>query len=168
MRQEDYFLFGKIFKANGYKGAVSIYNSQNIDLNINDVKYCLISIEGILTPYFVEHIISKKDIIIIKFEEVNSKKDSLPLIKKDAFLPNSITRKNNNYKSLMNYKIIDKSLGEIGIISQINELTPQKLIIGKNKDKTFFIPFHDNFLLNINHQNKSIEVNISKDLLNLN
>ncbi len=167
-KEEDYFLFGKIFKTNGYKGKVSIYNSDNIDFNIDKTKYFLINKEGILTPFFIENIILKKNVIIVKFEEINSKQDSLSIKDKNVFLSKEVVRKKPQNKKLINYKIIDHSLGEIGFVLNINNSTPQKLIIGENKGEQFFIPIHDKFLLEINHQEKYIKVNIPKELLELN
>ena len=168
LKEEDYFLFGKIFKTNGYKGEVSIYNSDNIEFNIEKTNYFLINKEGILTPYFIETIIIKKNAIIVKFEDINSKKDSLSIIDKNVFLLKEVVREKPQNKKLINYKIIDNSLGEIGFILNINNSTLQKLIIGENKGKKFFIPLHDKFLLEINHQKRYIKVNIPKELLELN
>ena len=168
LKEEDYFLFGKIFKTNGYKGEVSIYNSDNIEFNIEKTNYFLINKEGILTPYFIETIIIKKNAIIVKFEDINSKQESLSIIDKNVFLLKEVVREKPQNKKLINYKIIDNSLGEIGFILNINNSTLQKLIIGENKGKKFFIPLHDKFLLEINHLKRYIKVNIPKELLELN
>ena len=168
MLKKDYFLFGKIFKTNGYKGEVSIYNSDNIEFNINKTKYFLIDKEGILTPYFIENIIIRNNVIIVKFEGINSKKESLSIIDKNVFLSKEGVKQKPQYKKLLNYKIIDNSLGEIGCVLNINDSTPQRLIIGEKKGKKFFIPLHDKFLLEINHQKKYIKVNIPQEFLELN
>ena len=110
MLKKDYFLFGKIFKTNGYKGEVSIYNSDNIEFNINKTKYFLIDKEGILTPYFIENIIIRNNVIIVKFEGINSKKESLSIIDKNVFLSKEGVKQKPQYKKLLNYKIIDNSL----------------------------------------------------------
>ena len=49
-------------------------------------------------------------------------------------------------------------------------MTQQKLIVGisNNRKKEFYIPFHKEFVLKINHKEKQIEVAISKEILDLN
>ena len=50
----------------------------------------------------------------------------------------------------------------------VNDKTSQKLIVVKDGKKEFFIPFHDNFVININLKNKILEVNIPQELIDIN
>ena len=44
----------------------------------------------------------------------------------------------------------------------------QKLIIIKNKTKEFYLPFHDNFVKEINIENKTLIVDVPQELIDIN
>ena len=70
---------------------------------------------------------------------------------------------------LIGYDVIDKYFGKLGVISYINDQTFQKLIFVKNKlNKEFCVPMHENFIKKINHKDKTIDVIIPEELINLN
>ncbi|MEC7646359.1 MAG: 16S rRNA processing protein RimM, partial [Bacteroidota bacterium] len=126
----------------------------------------------ILVPFFIQKIRYKKaNIMLTKFEEINSEKEALNILKKKVYLANELLPKINkksNEKELLGFKVIDKILGELGKISYINSQTTQKLIYVRKNEQEFCFPMHENFIINVNTKKRIMEVNIPKDLINLN
>ena len=173
MKKQDCFLLGKIFKMHGYKGEVNIYNNDNIHLNLSDIEFLFIKEENNeLIPYFIEKIrTKKKHVLLVKLEDVNSENEALKILKREVYLPNKFLPEMGNInpnKLIVGFDVIDNTLGKIGLVDYINDKTPQKLIIVKNKEKNFFIPYHDNFILNIDLTKKILEVNIPQELIDIN
>ena len=172
MKKQDCFLFGTIFKLHGYKGDVNIYNDNDIPLVFSEIDFFYIEENNELIPYFADSVRpKKKKILLVKFEDVDSEEIALRILKRQVYLPNKFLPKIediNPDKLIVGFDVIDKNLGKVGIVDFVNEKTAQKLIIVKNGGKEFFIPFHDNFVLNIDLENKILNVNIPEELMNIN
>jgi 16S rRNA processing protein RimM len=172
MQKKNCFLVGTVFKLHGYKGDVIIYNNEDIPLNFNTINYFLIEQNNSLVPFFItkaRH--KKKNIILVKFEDVNSEEEALRILKKDAYLPSNLLPKHKkelSEKQLVGFKVLDITLGELGKINYINSQTAQQLIYVSKDGKEFCFPMHKQFIININSEKGIMEVNIPKDLISLN
>ena len=173
MQNKDCFLVGTVFKLHGYKGDVNIYNDDDIPFNFSSIKYFLINLDNNLIPFFVDRVRSTKpNIILVKFKDINSEKEAKKILKKAVFLPNelSLVENNNGFteKQLLGFTIIDIKMGELGKITYINSQTAQQLIYINKDGKEFCFPKHEQFIKKIDVKEKIMEVEISKELLDLN
>ena len=171
MKKQDCFLLGTIFKLHGYKGDVNIYNDNDIPLILSEIEFFFIEENDELIPYFAENKRNKKkNVLLVKFEDIDSEEDALKILKKKVYLPKSILIEEDldQNKIIIGFDVIDKRLGKIGRVEFVNESTSQSLIIVKGEEKEFFIPFHDQFVLNIILDKKIIQVDIPKELININ
>ena len=171
MKKQDCFLLGTIFKLHGYKGDVNIYNDNDIPLILSEIEFFFIEENNELIPYFAERKrIKKKNILLVKFEDIDTEEDALKILKKKVYLPKFILKEEDlDYnKIIVGFDVIDKRLGKIGRVEFVNESTPQSLIIVKAGGREFFIPFHEQFVLNIILEKKIIQVDIPKELININ
>ena len=173
MQKKDCFLVGTVFKLHGYKGDVNIYNDDDIPFNFSSIKYFLIDLDNHLIPFFVDRVRSTKpNIILVKFKDINSEKEAKKILKKAVFLPNelSLVENNNGFteKQLLGFTIIDVKMGELGKITYINSQTAQQLIYVNKDGKEFCFPKHEQFIKKIDVKEKIMEVEISKELLDLN
>ena len=172
MEKQDCFLLGTIFKLHGYKGDVNIYNDNDIPLVYTDIEFFYIEDNNELIPYFAESVRpKKKQVLLVKLEDVDSEEQALKILKQKVYLPNKFLPEIENInpdKLIVGFDVIDNTLGKIGVVDYVNDKTSQKLIIVKDEKKEFFIPFHDNFVININLKNKILEVNIPQELIDIN
>ena len=172
MEKQNCFLLGTIFKLHGYKGDVNIYNDNDIPLVFTDIDFFYIEENNELIPYFAESVRpKKKQVLLVKLEDVDSEKQALKILKREVYLPNKFLPEMGNVnpnKLIVGFDVIDNTLGKIGIVDFVNVKTSQKLIIVKDGKKEFFIPFHDNFVININLKKKILEVNIPQELIDIN
>ena len=173
MQIKDSFLIGTIFKLHGYKGDIKIYNTHSISFDFSIIDFLLIESENKLIPFFLEKARSiKTNIILAKFEDINSEEEAKKILNKKVFLSknllpqeidNTITK-----NELIGYKVIDKKMGFLGKINYINKQTPQQLIYVKKEKNEFCFPYHEEFVKKINRKQKEIKVDIPSEFLNLN
>ncbi len=71
-------------------------------------------------------------------------------------------------KKLIGYTVIDIHKGELGEISYINSQTAQQLIYVKTEQGEFCFPMHEEFVKGIDPKVGVMEVEITKELLDLN
>ncbi|MBT6013580.1 MAG: 16S rRNA processing protein RimM [Flavobacteriales bacterium] len=172
MKKQECFLFGTIFKLHGYKGDVNIYNDNDIPLVFSEIDFFYVEENNELIPYFADSIRpKKKKILLVKFEDVDSEEVALRILKRQVYLPNKFLPKIEDIipdKIMVGFDVMDKTLGKVGIVDFVNDKTAQKLIIVKEGEKEFFIPFHDNFVLNIDLEKKILNVDVPEELMNIN
>ena len=172
MKKQNCFLLGTIFKLHGYKGDVNIYNDNDIKLILSKISFFLIEENNELIPYFTENIrIKKKKILLVKFEDINSESAALKILNKKVYLPNTLYPKIQNLNQnqiIVGFNVMDKSLGNIGKVEFVSDSKLQSLILVKNEDKEFYIPFHEKFIKEIDVDNKIINVNVPNELININ
>lgn len=173
MQKKDCFLFGTVFKLHGYKGDVNIYNDDDIPFDFSKLDYFLIEQKNELIPYFIEKARpTRKNVILVNFEDVNSEKEALKILKRKVYLPkewipetdeNEITE-----KKLIGYTVLDIKFGKLGKITYINSQTSQQLIYVEKDGVEFCFPMHEKFVKGIDSKEGIMQVEIPEDLLNLN
>ena len=173
MLKEDCFLFGTVFKLHGYKGDVNIYNDDNVPFDFSKLKYFLIELNNELIPYFIEKARpTKPNIVLVKFEDVDSESAAKRIHKKKVYLPKEwiadIDENKITNKKLIGYSVIDINLGNLGKITFINSQTTQQLIYVSNVGKEFCFPMHKQFVKEINSIERIMAVEIPEEFLNLN
>ena len=173
MQKKDCFLVGTVFKLHGYKGDVKIYNDNKIIFNFDNINFFLIEKENTLIPFFIiDARTTKSNIILTKFEDINSEKEALSILKSKVYLPINLLPKINqesyNQIQLIDFKVLDVNLGKLGVVSYINTQTAQKLIYVRQDEKEFCFPMHEEFIFNIDTKNKTLKVSIPEELINLN
>ena len=154
MQKKDCFLVGTVFKLHGYKGDVNIYNDDNIPFDFTTLEFFLIELDNNIIPFFIDRVRpTKPNIILVKFEDVNSEKDARKLLKRRVFLPKELVREKNNtkisVKQLIGYSVIDNKMGKLGKITFINSKTAQQLIFVSKDGKEFCFPMHKEFVKRI-------------------
>ena len=173
MQKKDCFLVGTVFKLHGYKGDVNIYNEDDIPFDFSALEFFLIELDNNLIPFFIDRARpTKPNVVLVKFEDVNSEEDARKILKRKVFLPNElIPEKDHNEiseKQLIGYSVIDSEMGELGKITFINSQTAQQLIYVSKDGKEFCFPMHEQFVKRIDIKEGIMEVEIPEEFLNLN
>ena len=173
MQKKDCFFFGTVFKLQGYKGDVNIYNDNEISFDFTTLNYFLIDQKNELIPYFIVSAReTKSNTILVSFEDIISQKEALKILRKKVYLPKEMLPKIDEDtitdKKLIGLSVIDISLGNLGKVSFINSQSAQKLIYVTKNDKEFCFPMHDNFVKKIDFIKDEIRVDIPEDIIELN
>jgi len=173
MQKKDGFLVGTVFKLHGYKGDVNIYNNDDILFDFNTIKYFLIEQNNSLVPFFISkarH--TKENVILVSLEDVNSEKAAKSLLKQKVYLPIEFLPENDeneiSEKQLIGFKVQDMNFGALGEITYINSQTSQQLIYVLKDGEEFCFPMHEQFIIDIDPEKGIMQVELPKELLDLN
>jgi 16S rRNA processing protein RimM len=168
----DYIVAGIITKTHGVHGQV-IMQLNNLSFeNILKMELVIIEIDGLPVPFFIESFSSRNATsIILSLEDIKQEKNAIELIDKKVYVkPETILQEliiNNPIDKLIGYKIVDKKLGEIGILKEILEVHNNPLLRVLNGKKEILIPFQDEFIIKLDDKNRIINVKTPSGLTEL-
>ena len=173
MQKKDCFLFGTVFKLHGYKGDVNIYNDDDIPFDFSKLEYFLIEQKNELIPYFIDRARpTKPNVVLVNFEDVNSEKEALKILKRKVYLPKEWLPETDETditeKKLIGYTVLDINSGKLGEITYINSQSAQQLIYVEKDGKEFCFPFHEQFVKEIDIKKGEMIVKIPEELIDLN
>lgn len=168
---------GQFNKAHGVKGELNA--TINIDQEFFEIYNCIIvDINGIFVPFFTESVRRKGvSTILLKLEDIENDNETKPFVNKTIYC------KKVDLKSFeedcdyeygefadfyIGYSIFDTSLGNIGEISDIDDSTDNALFLVSCENGTFFVPITQDFIENIDDDNKVIYMNLPEGLITLN
>lgn len=172
MKKEDCFYLGKIVKKYSFKGELlAKLDTDEPDLYDN-LDAIFIDLRGNLVPFFVESSqLHKSDLLRLKFEDVNDEADADALLKSDLYLPLELLPKLEGDKfyfhEVIGFTIKDQNFGNVGVITGINDSTAQSLFEIDRNGIEILIPMNDEFIVKVDRENKTIEVNTPEGLIDL-
>ncbi|WP_295833126.1 ribosome maturation factor RimM [uncultured Winogradskyella sp.] len=172
MKKEDCFYLGKIVKKYSFKGELLAKLDTDEPELYENLDAIFIDLRGNLVPFFVESSqLHKSDLLRLNFEDVDSEADADALLKCDLYLPLDLLPKLEGNKfyfhEVIGFKITDENFGEVGIIKSVNDSTAQALFEIDRNSIEILIPMNDEFIVNVDRENKTVFVNTPEGLIDL-
>ena len=172
MKKEDCFYLGKIVKKYSFKGELLAKLDTDEPELYENLDAIFIDLRGNLVPFFVESSqLHKSDLLRLNFEDVDSEADADALLKCDLYLPLDLLPKLEGNKfyfhEVIGFKITDENFGEVGIIKRVNDSTAQALFEIDRNSIEILIPMNDEFIVNVDRENKTVFVNTPEGLIDL-
>ncbi len=172
MRKKDCFYLGKIAKKFSFKGEVLVYLDTDEPELYTELESMFVEINGHLVPFFIEKsLIHKEKFLRSKFEDVDSEEDADTIVGKDVYLPLTMLPKLEGnkfyYHEVVGFNAIDQRLGNFGTILRISDNGVQALFEVQKDDAVILIPLIDEFIIEVNRENKSILFNTPEGLIDL-
>jgi 16S rRNA processing protein RimM len=168
LKKEDFVYYGKFLKPHGTKGEIGL-QSDGFTLG-DDCDYVACDIDGILVPFFFETIRSKSsDISIVKVERMESAEDVRFLTNRDAYIPRQWVEESEEltWSYFKGFKAIDTELGELGEIVDVDDSTMNTLFVVESENDETLIPAQEEFIVNIDHENKEIIFELPEGLVSM-
>ena len=165
--EDEYIRFGKIVNTHGIKGELRILSDfkykdrvfvQNRRIYIGEDKE-----EHVITSYRHHKIFDM--IKLAGYDDIN---EVLRFKNKDVFVKkNDLNLGDKEYldEDLINLNVVfnDKEVGYVVAIRQINP--KNKIIEAKINDKMIMIPYHDNFIKDVDLDNKKIVLDLIEGMI---
>lgn len=172
MKKDDCFYLGKIVKKYSFKGEVLAKLDTDQPELYENLDAIFINYKNNLVPFFVERSqLHKSDLLRIKFEDVDTEADADDLIKTGLYLPLDLLPKLEGnkfyYHEVTGFTITDKNFGKVGTIMGINDTTAQALFEIDRDGIEILIPMNDEFIVEVNRDNKTIIVETPEGLIDL-
>ena len=170
MKDKNLINLGTILKPFSYKGEVSVYSTVNLK------KYSfgsiLLRINSSLVPFKIKSLKNQKtNIYRISFNSIDSENKAEKLRNVEIYCEkNQLSEEDFNAsetKQLVGYKLIDINKKNIGEIVNIINNYQQDLIEVMYIEKKLLIPYVDEMIIQIDHNEKVIEMELPDGILDL-
>lgn len=172
IRRDEIYRIGRIMKPHGLKGEVVFAFSDDI-FDRTDCEYLICEIEGILVPFFMEEYRFRSDsAAIVKFEDIDSEEDARRLIGCEVFFPKKLAVEEGGDELSLYYfvgfDVYAHEGGRIGKIVAVDDNTENWLFEIETEDgKNVLVPAHEEFIVDIDHDKKTIVMDLPDGLLEL-
>lgn len=169
---------GHFNKAHGIKGEMSA--TLDFDLDLDEIKCIIVSIEGIFVPFFIRSWRPRTaDTCLLSLEGIDSDTQAQEFNNRTFYILRSDIPEDDEtddeeedgfYASdLIGYMVHDTTLGDIGLISGINDSTENVLfLITTPAGEEIFVPVADEYIDDIDHDRETITTNLPEGLVDLN
>ena len=171
MKKDDCYELGFISKTKGLDGEVYVQLDVDEPENYEGLESVFLEIKNNLVPYFIQYIDFQDKKVVIGFEDINSIDEAKALVGAKLYLPldnlPSLQEGQFYYHEVIGFQIVDKIKGALGNITQIYETGNQDLIAMQFKEKEILIPLVDDFILQVDRNQKILEVNLPEGLIDI-
>lgn len=173
IRKEDVYQIGKITKAHALKGELNFQFTDDVWDRI-ETDYLICEVDGILVPFFLEEYRFRSDTTaLVKFEDLDSADAVQFLVNTDVYLEKKFKEELDEDEVSLNYFIgftmIDgDDDSRIGEIIAIDDNTENWLfIVERPNGEEVMIPAHEEFIAEINQEDKIMTMDLPIGLLDL-
>ncbi len=173
MNHENLRKVGKIKGSHGIKGEVFLLIfSKDTSWVTTKIKIHLNKNEKDFQTFTLNRVKSHKEGVIAILDGITTRNESDLLIGQEIWVDKDIfTSKNQQSLYLLEiegFEIIDKQAGSIGFIKGFSSNGAQDLLLVEDNDAEYEIPFVKDFIVNINHEDRTVETNLPEGLLDIN
>ncbi|MFO7658044.1 MAG: ribosome maturation factor RimM [Bacteroidales bacterium] len=170
--KEDYYLLGTLSKAHGVSGELLLKSGSLDYQDILKMESVFIEFDGILVPFFIEHVTPKgSTATAIKFEGLDSEDQASEFVNCKVYSTMIIESEDEDMltmaMSLKGFQVTDQKLGNLGIITEFINIAGNPLFrILKNK-REILLPVNEEFVIEIDEDRKLITVQTPEGLIDL-
>ncbi len=164
---------GKIKGSHGIKGEVFLLIfSKDTSWVSAKIQIHLSSNEKDFKIYTLSRVKPHKEGVIAVIDGLTTRNESDLLIGQEVWVSKDVFVSKNQQSlyliEIEGFEIIDRTAGSIGFIKGFSSNTAQDLLLVEDDDIEYEIPFVKEFIVNINHQEKTVETNLPEGLLDIN
>lgn len=168
IKKEEVYKIGKLGKAHGVKGEVSLQFDDDI-FDRTDADYLILDIDGILVPFFMEEYRFRSDsVALMKFDGIDTQDRARELTGCDVYFPRAIADacdESPTLALLVGFRLVDgRSHKEVGTIAAIDDQTANLLF---ELEDGRLIPAAEDLITDIDQERRVITINIPEGLLDL-
>lgn len=171
MTKDDCFYLGRIAKTHGIKGELTIRLDVDDPSAYHDMKYFLLEINKVLTPFFVEKMTCSGDKVFVKVQDINTVEAASALTGKEVFLPLELLPKLSGkqfyYHEVKGFLLIDEIHGELGPINDVIEYPTQAIIQVFKDKKEILIPILDQVIQKVDRKTKKLYIKAPDGLIDM-
>lgn len=169
--KDEIFPIGQINKPHGVNGEMSFSFTTDV-FDTEEAPFVIFEIQGIFVPFFIaEYRFKSNETALIKLEGIDSDEKARAFAGQTVYLPKKYLGMVEDTEIELDYFVgfllIDQQVGELGIISEVDQTTENALFVIQKQDDELLIPVGDDYIVEIDHDNKKIVVSLPEGLLDL-
>ncbi|MBP5716079.1 MAG: 16S rRNA processing protein RimM [Bacteroidales bacterium] len=177
IKTEQLIEIGTIIKVHGLKGEMNVMVANAVFDEVKRCPYVVCEMEGIYVPFFIESYRWKGNAsILLKLEDVDT------MDKANAFCGQKIyfdrrcfsAKEAKAYDTqveeemgLIGYTVEDVTLGSLGTITDINDMTANVLFIVNHNGTELMIPAADDLIRSVDDARRTIVMDLPAGLVNM-
>ncbi|MBQ8487467.1 MAG: 16S rRNA processing protein RimM [Prevotella sp.] len=168
IRKEEVYRIGRLGKAHGVKGEVTLQFDYDIFDRV-DADYLVLDVDGILVPFFIEEYRFRSDTVaLMKFCDIDTQQRASELTGCDVYFPRALANEDDGtptLASLVGFDLAETATAtNVGRIAAIDDTTANLLF---ELEDGRLIPANDDLIDHIDTKNKVITMTIPEGLLEL-
>lgn len=175
INKEDIIEIGQFRRTHALKGELNATMEVDEDFFEEDIPL-ITEVDGIFVPFFVESVRTKgAESFLLKLSGVDSAEEASAFVNKPIFARREDLADYFGEQGLelpedfVGYRVVDSALGEIGVVTGVDDSTDNVLfLVDPGDSNTIFIPAAEEFITNIDDDNRIIETSLPEGLVNLN
>lgn len=168
---------GKFQKTHALQGELNAIVDVQEDYAEDDKPF-IVDVDGIYVPFYIESIRPKGSTsYLVKLAGVDSQEEARQFVNKEIYAMRSdlIDYFETDGETFVDpddiegYEVVDSRLGDLGKVKEVNDATANVLLVVDTPDgDELLVPFVDEFVEEIDQDNKRIVVSLPEGLLEIN
>ncbi len=170
MTKDELYEFGYFTKLHGFRGELTAHLNTIEQRDYKKLPSLFVEVRGQLVPYTVKSLDYKTNTSVkVKLEGIETEEAAKALVKCGLYIEDKYLSEADKEKmalrEIVDYKVIDEERGEIGIVSHIEELSNNPLLVIKSGTKEILMPLHEDFFKSIDRPNKTVYISAPEGLI---
>lgn len=177
IKEEQLIEIGTITKVHGLKGEMNVSVSDAVFDEVKKCPYLVCQMDGIFVPFFIESYRWRGNAsILLKLEDIDTLDQAETFCGQTLYFDRRCfsTKEAKAYdaqaeedKGLIGYRIEDQTLGDLGEITDINDMTANVLFLVDHDGEELMIPAAEELVLEIDDERKVVVMDLPVGLVNL-
>lgn len=175
--EQAFVNIGHTRKAHGLTGELKFAIEEQYLEDFMKNERIFLSIKGSKIPYFIANVRGKGELIVL-LEDVDNRTTAEALQSKEIFLREQdiLTDKEREfempddsleYEGLIGFMIMDKTIGEVGLIDEVLEMPQQEMAFLRYKGHEVLIPLNKQLILEIDENKRLVTMDLPEGLLEI-
>ena len=162
---------GKLVKPHGVNGEMVLTVPESLDWT-QDLDCLVCSVDGILVPFWIESLRPKTDTtVLVKFEGFDSVEATNRFIGMAVYMPRQFVAQDESgmpsWSSFIDWKVVDEETGPLGVISAVDDSTPNILFLVRDGERERIIPANDEWITGVDRDSCTLSFNLPQGLAEL-
>lgn len=174
MTEQHYVSIGFTRKTHGVKGEIKAAVEPDFLAVMTEKGRVFLDIRGKKVPHFVSSVRGAGE-PIVKFEDVDTREDALPLQSRELFLLETdlpedfvVTEEDELvYGYLAGFRLVDRARGPVGVIEEVLEMPQQEMAVVRYQGREVLAPLNEQFVISINEATREVLVDLPEGLLEI-
>ncbi len=169
---QDLYYLGKITKLHSFKGELVFYFDVDDINDYRNLEMVLVDYQEAIVPFIIQQIhFNRNNSAVVRLMDVETEEEALKLVNASLYLPISslppLTGKKFYYHEVIGFEVIDQKDGFVGKVVSINDAGARPLFEIKDGYQEILLPVVDHFIVEIDRQNKKLQVQFPDGLLDI-
>jgi 16S rRNA processing protein RimM len=168
MKVDNCYQLGEVLKTHGLKGEVIIFLDSDFPDKYNELESMFLLQAGKLVPFFIESCQVQGTTARLKIEDIEDQDAAKSLVGLPVYLPLTLLDDPDGYyyHELIGYDVMCEG-SSLGKVTEIYDQERNPLFAFDHQGYEVLVPFQDQFLLEVNKEEKTIKLDLPDGYLEI-